>query len=830
MKANLKFKRLADKALWAMKISQGTVVTAEKINATFSVKAKGLLVQTFTRMLGAIGMAKTVARVRSILIFVIRCKALYKAQGMKGLVIHLKALTSLIQQAAGGFRLYDCTELKCRPGRTKSGLPKMILAQDRALLRAGNAKIITFYVMLFWLYRILEFPGKLKLNTITDGFKGHMERGGIYFRLVSFIPAFVRMLNKFIKDNKVLALEKRGIHPSPIIKSAPGTAGGQVSTNPFVLVTNAANLKRLSLDSCIEYFIKYFEKGTKIPYPGLLAIFQGAAAIPLGFIPSLAGEVGRLGFKDEPAGKVRVFAMVDAWTQWVLAPFHLFLFDVLRTIEQDGTFDQLRPVREKARSATQAYSLDLTAATDRIPMSIQILLFTHLVNKEFAVEWARLLVGRRYVAMTNKYGGLMAAVSYGVGQPMGALSSWASLAITHHLLVQFAAWDAGVVPAGTWFTGYAVLGDDLVIFDQRVKVAYLRILDALGVECGIAKSLLSPDGSAIEFAKRIFYKGVDTTPPSITEFLAANLTLAEAIAFARKHSLSFTQLLSALGYGYRVLGSVNKHVGTLNSRVRALLFAYHIPLNEEQATETLFRGNPLISQTQLAEVVEEFKRLLMGRYLAIIKKRLSNLVSTPDAIKAASEKALNSVITRIYLVGFLQAYLDHVLPGEGSGLPVPYEEHDGPDGFKIRPEVGLSSEDGLCTTAIPPVPLKKVLGSGHYKPPKLISVPPQVFNRVQGNVQDWMLTLNRVSKLVLEPALMSMRTGALEAIDAIGDIRWAKQAWDPSLMQYRTEIYAVYAKALTALRALSRVGLNVPMERDKDEVKRISMDPVQMRF
>lgn len=831
MKTKFHNKKLADKVLWETKVSQGTVVTVEKINATLRVKAKGLLVSTFARMLGAIGMRRTVARVRSILIFVNKCKALYKTQGVKGLTIYLKALTSLFQQALGGFKLYDCTELKARPGRTRSGFPRWILAQDRALIRAGHAKVATFYVMLFWLYRVLEFPGKLKLNTITDGFKGHMEQGGIYFRLISFIPAFVKMLNKFIKDSKIRPLESRGISPSPIIKSAPGTAGGQVSTNTFVLATSAVNLRQKGLSDCVEYFIKYFSKGTKIPYPGLMAVFQGACSLPLGVIPSLQGEVGRLGFKDEPAGKVRVFAMVDAWTQWVLAPFHEFLFDILRSIPEDGTFDQLRPVKEKAATVNQAYSLDLSAATDRLPMSVQIALFACLVNKEFAVEWARLLVGRKYVAFTNKYGGLATAVSYGVGQPMGALSSWASLALTHHLLVQFAAWEAGVVPAGTWFTGYAVLGDDLVIFDQRVKVAYLRLLDALGVECGIAKSLLSSDGSAIEFAKRIFYKGVDITPPSIVEFLAANLTLAEAIAFARKHGLSFPGLLKALGYGYKVLGSINKHVGTLNSRVRALLFAYHIPLNEEQATETLFRGNPLISAEQLAEVVEAFKTILMTRYKTLIQKRLRNLVSTPEAIKLAAGKALTSCQQRIYLVGALSTFLGRVLPGEGAGLPVPFDPDYQPEsGFKITPEIDLESKDGLFTVAIPPVPFRKELESGFYKPPRVIEVPSWLFNKLESDVRDWELTLTRVAKLVLEPAYAAIRTGALEAIDAIDDIRWAKRVWDPSLMQYRTEIHAVYARALNALRTLSRVGLSVPMERDLNPIKRASMDPVQMRF
>lgn len=409
-----------------------------KINATFSVKAKGLLVGVFTRALTAIGLATTVARVRSILIFVNKCKSIHSTQGMKGLVNYLKANTVLLQQALGGFKLYDCTSLKSRPSRTRSGLPRIILAQDRALIRAGNTKVMRFYLTLFNLYRVLEFPGILKLNTITDGFKGDRS-SALYKRIVEYIPIFVSLLNKRVKEHKIRDLTLRGIEPSPIIKSAPGTAGGQVSTNPFVLVNAAVNLRQRGLAGCVEYFIKYFEKGTKVPYPGLMTVFQGAAHLPLDLIPSLGGAVGRLGFKDEPAGKVRVFAMVDAWTQWVLEPFHAFLFDILRVIEEDGTFDQLKPVKEKARTCTSAYSLDLSAATDRLPLSIQIELFASLVSREFATQWAMLLVGRHYVAITNKYGGLQMALEYAVGQPMGALSSWASLAVTHHFLVQCAA-------------------------------------------------------------------------------------------------------------------------------------------------------------------------------------------------------------------------------------------------------------------------------------------------------------------------------------------------------------------------------------------------------
>jgi hypothetical protein len=49
-------------------------------------------------------------------------------------------------------------------------------------------------------------------------------------------------------------------------------------------------------------------------------------------------------------------------------------------------------------------------------------------------------VNRDYIVVesqkTNKYGIKSGPYRYSVGQPMGAYSSWAMLAITHHYIVQ----------------------------------------------------------------------------------------------------------------------------------------------------------------------------------------------------------------------------------------------------------------------------------------------------------------------------------------------------------------------------------------------------------
>jgi hypothetical protein len=99
------------------------------------------------------------------------------------------------------------------------------------------------------------------------------------------------------------------------------------------------------------------------------------------------------------------------------------------------------------------------------------------------------------------------------------------LALTHHFIIQVAAWTAGYNPERL-YRNYAVLGDDVVIGDKRVKTSYLKILAHLGVSCGLHKSILSPKGKGLEFAKSTFIDGVNVSPISLKELQSAMSDLA----------------------------------------------------------------------------------------------------------------------------------------------------------------------------------------------------------------------------------------------------------------------------------------------------------------
>jgi hypothetical protein len=120
--------------------------------------------------------------------------------------------------------------------------------------------------------------------------------------------------------------------------------------------------------------------------------------------------------------------MVDCITQWVLKPLHEFIFSILKTIPQDGTFDQKRAVREIQslirEGHNHVFSFDLTAATDRLPIALQKLLLNFLCEG-LGDHWSNLLINRDYrcTVPALKHKKATIKLRYKVGQPMGAYSS-----------------------------------------------------------------------------------------------------------------------------------------------------------------------------------------------------------------------------------------------------------------------------------------------------------------------------------------------------------------------------------------------------------------------
>lgn len=134
---------------------------------------------------------------------------------------------------------------------------------------------------------------------------------------------------------------------------------------------------------------------------------------------------------------------------------------------------------------------------------------------------------------------------YAVGQPMGAYSSWAMLALTHHTIVKLAALRVGI----SNFTDYCVLGDDVVIANDLVASEYYNLMKLLGVSINLSKSVQSKDFA--EFAKVWKGPNVQITPigPGLTlRLIRDKKYVAAYISEAFKLNLlkSFNEVLSAI--------------------------------------------------------------------------------------------------------------------------------------------------------------------------------------------------------------------------------------------------------------------------------------------
>jgi len=607
------------------KVSKSNLGT-RSILAMISVKRGSPMLVHILRMLPVLGVRVSSNWVRIVRFFLKEIKKMHNNGGAPQVVKYLKACSVLLQQSISGYIISDPGALGIRVSRTISGLPKIIPSVHRKMIRKGDQKIIRFWLTVFSLYRDIDFDGTLKLSTITAPSKGDLN-----YRVNRFIPQFRALIAPVPSDLG------QGKVRSTLFQMF--TSGPQASREAKITNTNPVSVYRAfwllmkpenkHLKDALFFFSKYFHhqefeqlwelciRGPKgntwreriSPTPR-----EWDMAIPK------SKYLGRLATKNEAAGKVRVFAMVDPWTQWALKPLHGILFNLLKKIPMDGTFDQLRPLDRVPFNRGPIYSFDLSAATDRLPISLQTDILSSFFGEEFSLHWKNLLVGRPYrcpsptelEGVTNRWS-VPKDVTYAVGQPMGALSSWAMLAVTHHYLVQYCAWSKGVVSSRVWFEDYAVLGDDIVIWNRTVAKMYLRVLTRLGVEVGLAKSIVSPKGVGLEFAKRTIFQKEDVSPVPFREQKAAHKSLSAVINFADKYKLLPNAVLRFLGYGYQV--DFNKK----NSAVQTMKLGASIP---QTSQEVMWMFHPISLKGRWTESVSK-KRLAAAKAIEADALRIS---------------------------------------------------------------------------------------------------------------------------------------------------------------------------------------------------------------
>jgi hypothetical protein len=525
------------------------------------------------------GKVKFAGRLRLVKIFSGFIYATYKHHGEEQTVKLLKASQLAISKAVAKDKTTSLTQLDdslVKSRLTSSGLPPIIPSRDRKLIMGLAPSVIRFWLTLFSVYRVIKLPGVLKIGTIVAPSTAKSSYYNVQRRFLLMLSKgrISNMFNLNILGRKADFLLLETSSPSRKV------AWKGLISDPTLHKTLGLDSVALGLMSMLQQrdlrmlyestFAFYNNQGlphvkTKdSPYAGVQRLYDTDSKYHLSYIGNPETLfAGKLSIKEEAAGKLRVFAMVDVWTQSILKPLERMLAKFLKSLPNDGVYDQTsseKRARSKSMVAGKSWGYDLSAATDRLPIELQLEVL-NLLLPGLGNLWSTFLVKREYylylpesyareigadkkargVRMPNEItfngvdlpvyynteGRPWTVLTYAVGQPMGALSSFAMLAVTHHFIVQLAYRNAYDVPIDlpflkdTWYTGYECTGDDIILFDALVAKEYLRLLDIFGLPVNTTKSVVA-NTAATEYLKVTSVKGLHVAALSWAMFMSGN--------------------------------------------------------------------------------------------------------------------------------------------------------------------------------------------------------------------------------------------------------------------------------------------------------------------
>jgi len=244
---------------------------------------------------------------------------------------------------------------------SRSGVPRIIPSGLRPVDLSTLSGRVQFRALhtVFNLYRVMDWKGaKPDFSSITSPFSG--------VRSTLFDEEIRAVLSHFTLPQFRLGYVAPWVnvssgpnHPWSLWGSAKDILG--YSLNPLLLVVFTL-YTWASGQRIVAIWLLFV---SHLLLPVALFLWARGFRFPLGRLSVLAKDGG---------GKRRIVGVVDYWTQWALRSLHLYLFEVLRRIPQDGTFDQMAPIGpllDYARLGYPSFSFDLSNATDRLPVALQ---------------------------------------------------------------------------------------------------------------------------------------------------------------------------------------------------------------------------------------------------------------------------------------------------------------------------------------------------------------------------------------------------------------------------------------------------------------------------
>jgi len=365
----------------------------------------------------------------------------------------------------------------------------------------------------------------------------------------------------------------------------------------------------------------------------------------------------KISYFSDKEGKTRVIAILDYWSQTALRPLHKMLNSILKTIPRDCTFNQgnFTEFVHENMGPNSFHSLDLTAATDRMPIALQQRVLSWIIGEAKSEAWKRILVGLPFsiTLRDENHRFVTKEISYNTGQPMGAYSSWPAMALTHHVLVQVSAIRCGYLG---YFDKYFLLGDDLVICRDDVAKAYLDLISTLGMPYSPEKTHTGK--TVFEFAKRWFQDGEEITGYPIGGLLTTYNRYALFASFMKQnelkgwclpnecHSSLIRSIFSIMKEGHYIINKVESHIKLY--MVFISLLEYKIDPNRDQVYEDIFRYLSAIADP--SPLLATFKSRKEAFFWLLLAARRKLMITDRNTLRETFDE------NRLRIDGFLREF------------------------------------------------------------------------------------------------------------------------------------------------------------------------------
>jgi hypothetical protein len=309
-----------------------------------------------------------------------------------------------------------------------------------------------------------------------------------------------------------------GQRPDPMVTRPLLHMYPKASVNSPVYMGGSVPQEQGILDSirALAHNISFVEKYREQVMP-VIQGFEGPFEVLL-YDSVGPATIGRVCWIQEKGYKLRFVASPFPVYQRLLQPLGDYLFNYLKGIKEDCTFEQekgLLSAQTALLSGKCVYSYDLSNCSDHLPLSLQTYLMRQIGVEEQWVQmfedistglW-QLQDGHPTVKKLKWPDGSSETVDdnfirWRVGQPLGLYPSFAAFALLHHSLVRGLAHTLGLDCREGY--DYRILGDDIIIYNDVLGLAYPRLMESLGVPISETKTLVS--NQVCEFAGRVIMR------------------------------------------------------------------------------------------------------------------------------------------------------------------------------------------------------------------------------------------------------------------------------------------------------------------------------------